>query len=449
MAERSAQAVCRAADGAVWAASSGGGGYSVDKGQGWSITIVAGPAANEVHDLAVTPDGSLWAVHPEAPTSMWNGREWRLIDSFHGGPSINALAVDHEGHLWLGGYGVGAARLNPTDPDNSFELFDAHNSPLRGSEPPPNDWYIVVHDIVVDDSGRVWLANAYDYDDRVLVFYDHGCWGYLGTGDGFPNYDPLALFPLTNELLIGFVDDGLADMDLDTTRSLCVNGTQAPQIPHIIFMDEDNGLPAPQVRSLLVDVGRKVWVGTSGGLAYFDPVWGRFRPFTLGDVAAPTINALLADGGNNLWVGADEGLFRVMPDGRVTHYRPDNSGLADLRVTSLAVDADCGVLWIGTRGGISRLAGAAKCATPLAEILAYPNPFIISAGDEVVKFDAAFGTTIQVFTVAGELVADLGVTAEWNGRNDAGKLVASGIYVFVAADTHNNFAHGKFAVIRK
>lgn len=449
MVDARARAVCRSGDGNIWATSYQGKGYSLYGGSSWVDSVVVGPGSNMVHDIAVTPDGSLWAVHPDAPTSTWDRSTWRQIDIFKGGPSINSLAVDQEGYLWLGGHGIGATRLNPADPENDYEHFDETNSPLRGAEPPPSDWYIVVHDIVVDDSGRVWLANAFDYEDRILVFYDHGCWGYFGTGDGFPDYEPYALFPLTNELLIGFTGDGLADMDLDTTVSLCVGGTQFPQTPDIIFMDDSNGLPTRQVRCLLVDISRKVWAGTSGGLAYFDRVWGRFRTIALGDIAAPTVNALVADGGNNLWVGADEGLFRVTPDGRVTHYVPENSGLVDRQVTSLVIDEECETLWVGTMGGISQFIGAAKCATPIAEILAYPNPFLISDGDEILKFDAAFGTTIRIFTAAGEFVADIGTSVEWNGRNEAGKLVAGGIYVFVAADEAGNYARGKFAVIRR
>ncbi len=449
MAEARSRAVCLSGNGTIWAASSNGKGYSLYNGSSWVDSTVVGPASNEVHDIAVTPGGLFWAVHPGVSTSMWDGSVWRLVDTYRGGPAINTLAVDQEGYLWLGGHGTGATRLNPADPENDYEHFDETNSPLRGTEPPPNDWYIVVHDIVVDDSGRVWLANAYDYDDRTLVFYDHGCWGYFGTGDGFPSYEPFSLFPLTNELLIGFTDDGLADMDLDTTVSLCIGGNQFPQSLHIILMDDSNGLPTRQVRCLLVDISRKVWVGTSGGLAYFDNVWGRFRTFALGDIAAPTINALVADGGNNLWVGADEGLFCVAPDGGVTRYGPDNSGLVDRQVTSLVIGEDCETLWIGTSAGISQFIGAVKCATPLEEIIAYPNPFIISHGDEILKFDAAFGTTIQIYSVAGELVADIGNSTEWDGRNEAGKLVAGGIYIFITADEAGNFARGKFAVIRR
>jgi hypothetical protein len=454
MASSSSRAVCREPDGTIWAAANNGSGYAVFDGNSWTNVTVAGIASNAVHDVAISSDGIVWVVHPDdKPISTWDGSTWgRIADAVYtGGPSVNALAVDHEGYIWAGGHGKGAVRFNPDAPDDDYQKFDHHNSPLRGTAPPPDDWYIVVHDIVVDDSGRVWLANAFDYDGRVVVFYDHGCWGYFGQGDGFPAVEPISLFPVQNEneLLIGFNINGLAGFEWTPGGPLCEGGVQLPHASTITLKGEDDGLPALQVRCSLVDAARKVWIGTSGGLAYYDDVFNEFHKFAIGDTPAPTINALIADGGNNIWVGTEEGLFMIAPSGEVVSYRPDNSGLADLLVTSLAIDNETNTLWIGTSGGVSEFIGAAADATPVEEILAYPNPFIVSRGDEVLKFDAAFGTSIQIYNAAGEIVADIGAAGEWNGRNDAGRLVASGVYIFVAVDAAGNYGRGKFAVLRQ
>ncbi len=451
MVERSSRAVCRTTDGTIWASTNSGRGFSLYDQSSWSDSNVAGISSNFVDDLAVTAGSVIWAVHPDGkPLSMFREGSWRPINSFVGGPTVNVLAVDHDGYLWLGGHGKNVVRMNPADPENDFEIFDETNSPLRGTSPPPDDWYIVTWDIAVDDDGRVWIANTFDYADRVLVFYDHGCWGYFGTGDGFPEYEPISLFALNDEVLVGFADNGLADFEIDSLTGLCSGGAQIPQVPTIRFFDDSDGLPTRQVRCSLVDIAGKIWVGTSGGLAYWDGILGRFRVQTLGNVAAPAVNALLADGGNNLWVGTDAGLFVVEPSGEVIHYTPENSGLVHSIVTALVLDKNANTLWIGTAsGGISEFVGGPKAATPVEEILAYPNPYIISRGDEVLRFDAAFGTSIRIFTAAGELVANLGTATEWDGRNEAGNHVASGVYLIIAADAEGNYGRGKVVVMRK
>jgi len=454
MASRSSRAVCRDGNGMVWVSTNNGSGYAIYDGAAWSNMTVAGIASNMVNDVAIGPGGNAWAVHPNGkPISKWDGSAWsQVVDSVYtGAPTVNALAVDHEGFIWTGGHGTGAIRFNPADPNNDFQRFDENNSPLRGTEPPPNDWYVVVYDITVDDSGRVWLANTFDYEDRIVVFYDHGCWGYFGLGDGFPSVEPISVFavPKENELLFGLNISGLADLEWTPGGPLCANGVQLPHATTVTIKDESDGLPSMQVRCSLVDAARTVWVGTSGGLAYFDNVFNKFRKFAIGDTPSPTINALLADGGNNIWVGTEEGLFMIAPNGEVTSYRPDNSGLADLTVTSLAVEDETNTLWIGTAGGISEFIGAVADATPVEDIVAYPNPFVITRGDEILRFDAAFGTSIKIFNVAGEMVADIGTAGEWDGRNDAGSLVAGGVYLFVASDTEGKFGRGKFAVLRQ
>jgi len=454
MSSRSSRAVCRDGNGLVWVSTDNGSGYAIYNGSAWSNVTVAGIASNMVDDVAISPGGMAWAVHPNGKRiSSWDGSAWsQVVDSVYtGGPTVNALAVDHEGFVWAGGHGTGAVRLNPADPNNDFQRFDENNSPLRGTEPPPSDWYVVVYDISVDDSGRVWLANTFDYEDRIVVFYDHGCWGYFGLGDGFPSVEPLSVYPVPNEneLLIGFNVSGLAGFEWTPGGPLCANGVQLPHTTTVTLKGEDDGLPSSQVRCLLVDAARTVWVGTTGGLAYFDIVFNKFRKFAIGDTPSPTVNALLADGGNNIWVGTDEGLFMIAPNGEVTSYRPENSGLADLTVTSLVVEDETNTLWIGTAAGVSEFIGAVADATPVEEIVAYPNPFVITRGDEILRFDAAFGTSIKIFNVAGEMVADIGTAGEWNGRNDAGSLVAGGVYIFVASDAAGKFGRGKFAVLRQ
>lgn len=81
---------------------------------------------------------------------------------------------------------------------------------------------------------------------------------------------------------------------------------------------------------------------------------------------------------------------------------------------------------------------------------AYPNPFR-PASHRLVAFKTAAGfdnagLEIKIFTAEGELVKKLsGLT--WDGRNEYGAEVASGVYVF-RVRTDQDSATGKFALLR-
>ncbi len=93
--------------------------------------------------------------------------------------------------------------------------------------------------------------------------------------------------------------------------------------------------------------------------------------------------------------------------------------------------------------GTTQFAGTDKAA-------AYPNPF--RPGTQrlvtftVPKDIAASGVEVKVYTSEGEQVKKLdGLT--WDGRNEAGRPVASGVYLFKVR-TDKDHAVGRFALIR-
>ncbi|MBI5743599.1 MAG: S8 family serine peptidase [Elusimicrobia bacterium] len=93
--------------------------------------------------------------------------------------------------------------------------------------------------------------------------------------------------------------------------------------------------------------------------------------------------------------------------------------------------------------GTKQFAGTAKA-------VAYPNPFNPKT-QKLVTFTvpeamAASGTEVKVYTSEGELVRKLDSLA-WDGRNEAGVLVASGVYIF-RVKTSKDSAVGRFALLK-
>ncbi|CAN5690481.1 hypothetical protein BH23GEM11_BH23GEM11_05140 [soil metagenome] len=127
----------------------------------------------------------------------------------------------------------------------------------------------------------------------------------------------------------------------------------------VLTPENTPGLPAAWVTRLLVDPEGTLWVGTGSGAV------ARMRNGTFHTVASAeqlegsTIQALLHDGGGRIWVGTEAaGLIALGSDagdgadgGEVVRIGVEE-GLSDAFVTSLAVDVEAGVLWVGTPRGV-------------------------------------------------------------------------------------------------
>ena len=96
------------------------------------------------------------------------------------------------------------------------------------------------------------------------------------------------------------------------------------------------------------------------------------------------------------------------------------------------------------------------------EIYVYPNPLRLGAGiaggegEEVIWTNLPPQSKIQVFTIAGDRVADLpepgspqqGANIYWVARNDDERLLASGIYIWRAIMPERGDYWGKLVIIR-
>jgi flagellar hook assembly protein FlgD len=87
---------------------------------------------------------------------------------------------------------------------------------------------------------------------------------------------------------------------------------------------------------------------------------------------------------------------------------------------------------------------------------AYPNPVLLDKGQpaNINISGLVRDSQIKIFTVSGKMITNFASPgagiATWDGRDDSGNLVASGVYLIVAYDTEgNNVGTTKVAIIRK
>ncbi|MEW6605823.1 MAG: FlgD immunoglobulin-like domain containing protein [bacterium] len=90
----------------------------------------------------------------------------------------------------------------------------------------------------------------------------------------------------------------------------------------------------------------------------------------------------------------------------------------------------------------------------LSKVYVYPNPFKPAIHNRMTFADITDSATIRIFTVAGELVKTIEVTPvdsgrpTWDGKNEDGEKVASGIYIYVITTEEGYKISGKIGIIK-
>ncbi len=99
-----------------------------------------------------------------------------------------------------------------------------------------------------------------------------------------------------------------------------------------------------------------------------------------------------------------------------------------------------------------------KIPETLEEAFVYPNPIKPGSGGE---FDSSHlnisglteGTEVSIYNIAGERVRELSNDSnlseiQWDLRNESGKSVASGVYIYYITDKEGKTTSGRFGLVR-
>lgn len=183
-------------------------------------------------------------------------------------------------------------------------------------------------------------------------------------------------------------------------------------------------------------------------------IWGSFTTVP---------NSIYGDPFGRIWVGSyDHGITMYDPvTERFTSYYKDNSPLLSDRIISLGYDPLDGRLLIGTPDGLNtlRIGRSIKPNSKLNDVKTFPNPFYANGRStlQIVNLPEdsmpAGKNSCRIYSASGALIVNLKENRfsrfEWDGRNAAGQLVASGVYYYAIADDKGNIRRGKIAVIRQ
>ena len=346
------------------------------------VPLGSGPQQPRVMSLATAADGALWIGTLTDGLTRLAGKEQTHYGSAQGLPpgSIGTMLEDRDGSLWLGFAPGGLARLR----DGRVELLGQQHGL-------PND---SVRALFEDREGSLWIGTnggiarlkdlkfvSYSRrnglaEDNVRVVTQTGdgaIWvGTYGGGVNRIRDGAIATFGTQDGVGDLFIRTLVAEAD-GTVWAGTGNGLYAIRGERGQSVGAGAGLEGEKIQALLVRRdGTLLVVTESGGLQLRRD--GRFSPLIVDGERFRTARVLLEDRRGGLWIGtSDRGLFLV-EHGRIAQQWMTAEGLPGKAVYALHEGSD-GTLWIGARGGLSRMRNRRIASVTPAQGLPQGNVF--------------------------------------------------------------------------
>ncbi len=406
-------------------------------------------SGNGSYDLAISDDGSVWSGNALG-LCRYDKENWTL-NTTDDGPvnnEINTVAVDPDGNIWCGSYG-GLSRYD-------------------GSQ-----WKIYTYDDILWSYEITSLAFA---PDGVLWFgtrggvgrYNGETWTYYTVEDGIPDQNIISVAIGANgDVWCGTLRKGVCRFDGEVWKTY----------------NAEDGLAGNKIRAIAIGMDGDVWCGTS--IEHCRAALSRFngKTWTTYETRGCRVDTIEIGPDSDVWIGSDEGIGRF--NGESWKYYNEDDGLVSKNVQSIDISSD-GTAWIGTyrgvscydgvkwrsyttddgltnnninsvaiapdgaiwfgcnRGGLSRLieelptiVGASYTLPQKITITGnYPNPFNHSTtiGFVLPHEDLV---NLSIYNIMGQKVRTLLSETKtagthsiiWDGRDEKGSIVSSGIYL--------------------
>lgn len=436
---------------AIWGASQNAGLASFAETTGsWTVHEPNSPKTSSFSSVAVDQNGVLWCTSAIDGFLSFDGERWQNYEQLGAlaRGDYRAVVVDDQGRVWLGSWGKGITVLQSTEDGPEITSIDTTGGLLAGI---PNDLaFVVVNEMAQDRHGNIWISNLGAATNRKLaVVTPEGQWAYFLL----PNASQIEIQRLVidqfDQVWYGTRDDGVRVFDyrgtlFDPTDDVFTFGAAITA-----------QLESDRITGLAEDADGTVWIGTNDGLYFWfgNQLAQQFR------LISNDITVVRVDPSNNKWVGTSSG-FTIISANNATlqHFTPENSPLVGAVVTDFAFNPETGQAYIATTNGLSSvLTPFTTLREDFSLLRGYPNPFVIDGSGELFTItNLVRQSEVAIYTEDGRLVRRFrtgevaGAQALWDGRDQDGRLVPSGIYIFVAfSQAGNAGGAGKVAVVRR
>jgi ligand-binding sensor domain-containing protein len=420
----------------------------------WIVHEPDGPGSNNFTSLALDAEGNLWCTSTDRGISIFNGQRWRNYNQTNGAfwNDYRSVWIDQAqpNTRWFGTWGRGIVRATGDLDNLQFVKYDTANGFLANARSAPLD-YVVATFVKQDMRNTLWITNFDATNGSPIAFLDtDGRTGHFSTNDGLRSMLVTAIeIDNANRVWVASDNAGVSVIDHNNTLFDRTDDRQGQEL------DNDDGLASVRVTSLAEDQDGIMWIGTDQGLnSWFprpEPVSSHFG------LISDDIRVVRVDPQNNKWIGTSAGISVLSGKDNfsLSEFTIQNSPLVSNSITSFAFNENTGEVYIGTTNGLSVYRSPFVAPrTDFSQLKGYPNPLLLGRDGGTFRItNLTKLAQVKIFDEIGRLVRAYGQDdipggfVVWDGKNEDGNIVGSGIYLIVAYNDEGQSAVGKVAVI--
>jgi hypothetical protein len=364
----------------------------------------------------------------------------------------------------------GVIIIDVDNPSNVTLIDTTYLSYLtESSNPNP---YMVILDIEFDSKNNLWIADPYCIikNNPIHVRSLSGEWKHYGSSE--------------TTVKISQSPGALA---VDSWNRLWYSAFQAEEAnfgiyPNggIFMLDFDGSPTNPDnfswklvqnkgtVLSLGMGLNDRLYYLTSSGLNYFD-LSSASNPIVRENAYAYFPNTSFGDGAEikidphgNIWAHSPSQGIHILLENTtywptINGFRTDNSPLLSDEITDIAFDEKRNLAYIATSKGVNILRipfGVEQ--KNYSNVKVFPSPFYIPSVDPMKVDGLPFESSMMVMTLDGKVVRHVesqgisidGNQLSWDGRDDAGDYVSSGVYLLALYGMDGSQMVEKITVIK-
>ena len=401
-----------------------------------------------------------------SPIQILNNNEWTIYQhegiseqtgvSFQGSFCLDVDPSNIE-HVFAGSRNGLYEYLN----SKFVKYYDNSNSPIEPFDG-VNKEYQLVTGTKFDQAGNLWVMNS-SAPTTALMKYANGTFTKMNHSELMKlnrgqlknrSNGELSKIIIDSKGVMWFVNNNWV---LPAIYQYNTDNDEIIAYENIVNQDGTRLNIQEGIRCVAEDLEHNIWVGSSVGPFMLESSEIENGGSTFTQVKVPRndgtnyadylltgidISSIAIDGANRKWIGTfNNGVYLISADNmtQIHHFTTDNSKLLSNTIMSIAINPTSGEVFFGTDKGLCSYisdATATNSEMTTDNVWAYPNPVEPGYAGPITITGLSLNADIKILSANRAIVNEghsNGGTYVWDGCDQKGRRVASGIYMVATA----------------